>query len=98
MWLKGKTMVTWQKENRPKKTQKNPHTQMVSLYGVQDTVSTDEEDDEINADHHSRGCWTAIRHDPIVHHRIPVFSCQNLVHAGAKWYTQQKLNVTFVQL
>lgn len=44
----------------------------------QDTVPTDEEDDEVDADQHAREGRPAIRHDAIVHHRVPVLSCQDL--------------------
>lgn len=43
-----------------------------------DTVSTDEEDDEVNTDQHSWKRGAAISHDPIIHHRIPVLPSQDL--------------------
>lgn len=41
----------------------------------QDTVSADEEDDEVDADQHAREGRSTVRHDAVVHHRVPVFSC-----------------------
>lgn len=43
-----------------------------------DTVSTDEEDDEVKAHNHSRRGRASVRHDPVIHHSIPVFSSQDL--------------------
>lgn len=43
-----------------------------------DTVPTDEEDDEVDADQHAGEGRPTIRHDAVVHHRVPVLSCQDL--------------------
>lgn len=43
-----------------------------------DTVATDEKDDEINAHKHARVGRASVGHDPIVHHRVPVFTSQDL--------------------
>ena len=49
------------------------------LVGVrEDTVSTDEEDDEVKAHNHPRGRRAPVRHDAIVHHSVPIFSGQDL--------------------
>lgn len=45
---------------------------------LKDTVPTDEEDDEVDADDHPRRGRAPVRHDAVVHHSIPVFTCQNL--------------------
>lgn len=50
----------------------------VSVSVREDTVSTDEEDDEVKAHDHSRGGRPSVRHDAIVHNHIPVFSGQDL--------------------
>lgn len=47
-----------------------------------DTVATDEKDNEVDADNHSRRGWTSVGHDAIIHHRIPVFTCQDLRRQG----------------
>lgn len=44
----------------------------------EDTVSTDEEDDEVKAHNHPRGGRATVRHDPIIHNSVPVFSSQDL--------------------
>lgn len=42
---------------------------------VKDTVTTDEEDDEIYTDDHAWGWGTTICHYAIIHDSIPVFTC-----------------------
>ncbi len=44
----------------------------------QDTVSADEEDDEVDADQHAGEGRSTVRHDTIIHHGVPVLSCQDL--------------------
>ena len=44
----------------------------------QDTVSADEEDDEVDADQHAREGRATVRHDAVVHHQVPVLSRQDL--------------------
>lgn len=44
----------------------------------QDTVSTDKEDDEVEAHNHPAGWRTSVGHDSIVHDGVPVFSRQDL--------------------
>lgn len=43
-----------------------------------DTVTTDEEDDEVNAHHHVGEDGTSVRHDAVVHHSVPVLSSEDL--------------------
>jgi hypothetical protein len=50
-----------------------------------DTVATDEKDDEINAHQHTRVGRTSVSHDPIVHHRVPVFTRQDLGGESTRW-------------
>jgi len=45
---------------------------------AEDTVSADEEDDEVKAHNHPRRGRASVRHDAIVHHSVPVFSGQDL--------------------
>lgn len=45
---------------------------------TEDTVSADEEDDEVKAHDHPRRGRASVRHDPIVHNSVPVFSSQDL--------------------
>lgn len=45
---------------------------------LQDTVSTDEEDDEVKAHDHPRRRRASVCHDPIIHNSVPVFSSQDL--------------------
>lgn len=53
-----------------------------------DTVTTDEEDDEVHADDHPRKHGASVRHDAIVHHHVPVFTCQDL-HKHTRTHTHQ---------
>lgn len=53
------------------------HTQTRTLRG-KDTVSADEKDDEVDANEDPRHDWTTVCHDAIIHHRVPVFTCQDL--------------------
>ena len=41
----------------------------------QDTVSADEEDDEVDADQHAGKGRSTVCHDTIIHHRVPVLTC-----------------------
>jgi len=43
-----------------------------------DTVTADEEDDEVDADHHVGEDGPAVRHDAVVHHGVPVLTRQDL--------------------
>lgn len=43
-----------------------------------DTVSTDKEDDEVDAHHHVGEDRPPVRHDAVVHHGVPVFPRQDL--------------------
>lgn len=45
---------------------------------MKDTVPTHEEDDEVDADKNARHGRAAMSHDTIIHHSIPVFTCQDL--------------------
>lgn len=45
---------------------------------MKDTISTDEQDNEVNADQDSRHGGTPVSHDAIVHDVVPVFTCQDL--------------------
>lgn len=45
---------------------------------AKDTVTTDEEDDEVNAHHHVGEDWPSICHDAIIHHSVPVLSSEDL--------------------
>lgn len=45
---------------------------------LKDTVTADEEDDKVEADDHAREVWASISRDPVIHHNIPVLSCENL--------------------
>lgn len=49
-----------------------------ALVSLKDTVPTNEEDDEVDADDHSWRWWAPVRHNAIIHHSIPIFACQNL--------------------
>lgn len=49
-----------------------------------DTVTADKQNDKVNAHHHVGEDRPSIRHDAIVHHSIPVFSCQNLERSVIK--------------
>lgn len=43
-----------------------------------DTVTTDKEDDKVNAHHHVGEDGASISHDAVVHHSVPVFSSEDL--------------------
>ena len=43
-----------------------------------DTVSADEEDDEVDADHDAREGRPSVGNDAVIHDRVPIFSCQDL--------------------
>ncbi len=45
---------------------------------VKDTVTADEEDDEINTDDHPWKDGAPICHDAVIHHHVPVLTCQDL--------------------
>ena len=44
-------------------------------FPCKDTVSTDEEDDEVDADQDPRHDGTSIRHDAVIHDSVPVLTC-----------------------
>lgn len=44
----------------------------------EDTVTADEEDDEVDAHHHVGEDRAAVRHDAVVHDGVPVFSGEDL--------------------
>lgn len=48
------------------------------LVSLKDTVTTNEEDDEVDADDHPRRRRAAIGHNAIIHHGVPVLPCQDL--------------------
>ena len=50
----------------------------VAPVSQKDTVTANEEDDEVDADDHSRRRWAPVCHDTVIHHSIPVFACQDL--------------------
>lgn len=43
-----------------------------------DTVAADKEDDKVDAHHHVGEDGPSVSHNAIIHHSVPVFSCQNL--------------------
>lgn len=43
-----------------------------------DTVTTNKEDDKVNADHHVGKDWPSIGHNAIIHHSVPVLSGKDL--------------------
>jgi len=45
---------------------------------VEDTISTDEQDDEVKADNCSEWADATVRLYAVVHDRVPVFACQYL--------------------
>ena len=45
---------------------------------MKDTVSADEENDEVEANNGAEGPDAAVRLDTVVHHRVPVFARQYL--------------------
>lgn len=45
---------------------------------MEDTISTDEQDNEVNADQDSRHGGTPVSHYTIVHDVVPAFTCQDL--------------------
>lgn len=45
---------------------------------MKDTVTADEEDDKVHADDHPWKHRAAVRHDAIIHHHVPVLTCQDL--------------------
>jgi len=47
---------------------------------LKDTVSTDVEDDEIDADQNAWEGRASIGQDAVVHDGVPAFSCQHLAH------------------
>ena len=49
---------------------------------LKDTVTADEENDEVNADHHVGEDGSSVRHDAVVHHSVPVLSGQDLKTEG----------------
>ena len=57
-----------------------------------DTVAADEQDDEIDADEHPWIGRAAVGQDPVVHHGIPVLTCQHLEGEGG-WATQRDFRV-----
>lgn len=59
-----------------------------------DTVATDEEDDEINADDHAWEHRAAIRHDAVVHDHIPVLTCQDLTHSNHQGHAPSAGDIT----
>ena len=47
------------------------------------TVAANEEDDEIDAGQYSQRCHASVRVDAVVHHHVPIFTCQYLQRARA---------------
>ena len=45
---------------------------------MEDTVSADKQNHEVNADNHPGEVGASVRHDPVVHHHVPVLSRQDL--------------------
>lgn len=45
---------------------------------LKDTVTTDEENDKIQTHNHTRKHRASIRRNSIIHHHVPVLTCQNL--------------------
>lgn len=43
-----------------------------------DTVTTDEEDDKVNAHDHVWEDGSSVRHDAVIHHGVPVLSGEDL--------------------
>ena len=56
----------------------------VALCG-KDTVSADEENDEVDAGQRSKPAHSAIRLNTMVHYHVPVFSGQNLTAHVTKY-------------
>ena len=48
---------------------------------MKDTVTTDEEDDEVNADNHPWKHGASVRHDAVIHDDVPVLTRQDLQHS-----------------
>lgn len=48
------------------------------LVSLKDTVTTNEEDDEVDTDDHPRRGRAAVGHNAVIHHGVPVFPCQDL--------------------
>lgn len=51
---------------------------LVGVYWKKDTVPADEEDDEVDTGDDPRRGHSTIGTDTIIHHNIPVLSCQDL--------------------
>lgn len=60
---------------------------------VKDTVTTDEEDDEVNTHNHPWKDRATICHDAVIHYHVPVLTCKNLhaniVHVKNYFVTSQ---------
>ena len=65
---------------RPQLDQRSVYNHHWSVDGLleKDTVTTHEEDDKVHAHHHVGEDGPPVGHDAVVHHSIPVLSCENL--------------------
>lgn len=61
-----------------------------------DTVSTDIQDDEINADENSWESWSTMSHNTIVHDGIPLLPSQDLEKTSTKMYHVYALQIKFI--
>lgn len=58
--------------------QANIPPQQIHLLFVKDTITTDEKNDEVQADYHSYVIDSTIGFNAIVHHFIPILTSQDL--------------------
>ena len=63
-----------------------------------DTVATDEEDNKVEADNDANLADTAICSDSIVHHHVPVLTCQDLINTQIIHFIQTGWNVNTLSL
>jgi len=59
----------------------------------EDTVTTDKEDDEVNADHHVGEDRPPVGHNAVVHHSVPVLSSEDLQKKRDRADTQGERSV-----
>jgi len=63
-------------------------------FSEKDTVTTDKEDDKVNANHHVREDGPSICHDAIVHNSVPVLSSEDLQQNNTQDERQDEMRQT----
>lgn len=71
-------MFTLQRQGPPQRPDYFPWCCAKEHGQTKDTVTTNKEDDKVNADHHVGKDGPSIGHDAIIHHGVPVLSSEDL--------------------